>query len=395
MEKRAIVIAGGGTGGHVFPGLAVARELRRRDPSRPLVWIGSRSGLEARLVPPESLPLLALRLGGIAGRSAASTAAASAMAAAAVLRCLALFIARRPAAVLGVGGFASGPACLAAVLLRVPLVIHEQNAIAGGTNRFLARFADAVGVSFEQTAGAVRSRRVVVTGNPIRTEFFAGSEKDRKGQTLQSPVSPASSGSQRLSLLIFGGSRGAHSINEAMTSALPHLAGWRDRVSIVHQTGQADFDQVRNAYARAGFDSDVRPFLDDMPLRMRQADLVIGRAGASTIFELAASGKPAILVPFPHAAGGHQLDNARSLEASGAARVVEDSALTGERLAAEIRELLSDTDRLRLMGEAARPVARPDAAARIADLVESAISGSFEAETARAPEKTKAPERRG
>jgi len=367
-KRRTIVIAGGGTGGHVFPGIAVARELRRRDPGRPLGWIGARGGLEMRLVPAEGIPLVALRLGGMAGLGPLVRMASAVKAAAGTLACLVRFAARRPAAVLGVGGFASGPAGLAAALLRVPLVLHEQNARPGATNRALSRFARSVAVSFEGTRALLPSatrNRVVVTGNPVRAEFF-GAEDPRAAAPV--PSGPAG----RLRLLVFGGSRGARSINRAVADALPHLVRWRARLHIVHQTGEVDLAGAREAHTAAGFSSDVAPFLDDMADRMRRADLVLCRSGASTVFELAACGRPALVVPFPLAAGGHQMDNARLLVDAGAAVLLEDRELTGASLAAALENLLSDPARLKAMGAAARALARPDAAARIADLVETA-----------------------
>ena len=362
------MITGGGTGGHVFPGLAVARELLRRDPVRPIVWIGSRAGLESRLVPAEGIRLVSLSLGGLAGKGIVTRLRSAAQALAGVLRCMARFLRDRPAAVLGVGGFASGPACLAAVLLRVPLILHEQNSVPGGTNRFLARFARAIAVSFDETAAALEASRIIVTGNPVRAEFFApAAPVAQRAETAQPP---------RLKLLVVGGSRGARSINRAVAGALPGLARWKGRLSIVHQTGEADWEEARKAHAGAGLDSEVLPFLDDMPRRMREADLVLSRSGASAVFEIAAAGRPAILVPFPHAAGGHQAANARSLAAAGAALVIEDRELSGGRLAAALDALLPDSQRLRTMADAARRLSRPDAASRIADLVEEAGAGA-------------------
>ena len=385
-KRRTIVIAGGGTGGHVFPGIAVARELRRRDAARPLEWIGARAGLETRLVPAEGIPLTALNLGGMAGLGLAVRAASAMKAAGGTLACLRRFAARRPAAVLGVGGFASGPAGLAAALLRVPLVLHEQNARPGGTNRSLARFAKAVALSFEGTREWLPARvraKSVVTGNPVRAEFFSapatGTVPHAKSATGTVPHEETASRPQAappLELLVFGGSRGARSINRALGEALPLLSGWRGRLHVVHQTGEAELQAARAAHTAAGFDSEVVPFLDDMPERMRRADLVLARSGASTVFELAAVGRPSILVPFPQAAGGHQADNARLLAEAGAARIIEDHALTGRSLADALDALLADTAARTAMGAAARSLARPDAAARIADLVESAAGAA-------------------
>ncbi len=360
--KRPIVIAGGGTGGHVFPGIAVARELRRRDPARPLLWIGARAGIEARLVPAEQIPLTLLPLGGVAGKSLAVRAKSLVQAGSAFVRCTDLFRNEHPAAVLGVGGFASGPAGAAAVLARVPLLLHEQNSVPGGTNRLLARFARTIAVSFPDTAARLASQRVVVTGNPVRAEFFAGAGGHAPG-----------SGFGPLAVLVTGGSRGARSINRAVADALPRLAAaGTGAFHFTHQTGDADAASLAETHRAAGFASEVAAFLDDMPRRMQAADLVVCRSGASAVFEVAAAGRPSVLIPFPFASGDHQTANARSLADAGAALLIPDAELSGERLAATLLSLAADRAGLARMGAAAGALAQPTAASRIADLIEEA-----------------------
>jgi UDP-N-acetylglucosamine--N-acetylmuramyl-(pentapeptide) pyrophosphoryl-undecaprenol N-acetylglucosamine transferase len=270
-----------------------------------------------------------------------------------VARCVAHFLARRPAVVIGVGGYASGPAVLAAWLLRIPIMLMEQNHFPGATNRFLAPRADVVCVPSE-AARARLGGRGVVTGNPIRPEFSA--------------IGPAR-GEAEVSLLVFGGSRGARSINRAMAEALPHLASGGRGLTIVHQTGEAARDEVAAAYASfPSLPSTVLPFLDDMPRRLADADLVVSRAGATTLSELAAAGRPAILVPYPHAADDHQRLNAEAVRDAGGAVVLPDEGLTGEALATAIEALASDPARRLRMAAAVKTLARPDAAERIAEL---------------------------
>lgn len=355
-----IVFAGGGTGGHLFPALAVARELRERHAAAAIEFIGAARGLEVRLVPQSGFPLRTLPLSGLKRRSVPGRVAAGAAAAWAVARCALWFLSRRPALVIGVGGYASGPAVLAAWLLRVPTMLMEQNHFPGATNRWLAPRAAAVCVPSE-AAKARLSGIGIVTGNPVRKEFSA--------------IGPPPGGA-RLSLLVFGGSRGARSINRAIVEALPTLAGLTPPPCIVHQTGADEHDTVREAFAsHPGLDGDVRPFIDDMPARLAAADLVVCRAGATTLSELAAAGRPAILVPFPFAADDHQRANAEAVRDAGAAVVVEDRDLTGARCAGEIAALAADPARRARMAAAARTLAKPNATAAIADVADALLAG--------------------
>jgi UDP-N-acetylglucosamine--N-acetylmuramyl-(pentapeptide) pyrophosphoryl-undecaprenol N-acetylglucosamine transferase len=281
---------------------------------------------------------------------------AAAAAGTGVLRCAAWFAGKRPALVVGAGGYASGPAVVAAKLLRIRTMVLEQNHFPGATNRWLAPWVDAVCVPSEAARERL-SGRGIVTGNPVRPEFTR--------------IGPAPGGA-RLSLLVFGGSRGARSINRAMVDALPHLPGFR----IVHQTGADEAGTVERAYAeRATGSFEVRAFLDDMPERLAAADLAVCRAGATTLAELAAAGRPAVLIPYPHAADDHQRWNAEAGASAGAAVVLRDAELNGASLAEAILSLGSDPARLERMGEAARRLARPDAAGRIADVAEQLLAG--------------------
>jgi UDP-N-acetylglucosamine--N-acetylmuramyl-(pentapeptide) pyrophosphoryl-undecaprenol N-acetylglucosamine transferase len=353
-----IVFAGGGTGGHLFPALAVAGELRRRRPCAAIVFIGGTRGLETRLVPQAGFPLRTLRVTGLKGTNLRGRLLAGGAAALAVLRCVGWFLTRRPDLVVGAGGYASGPAVLAAWLLRVPTMLMEQNHFPGATNRWLAPRADAVCVPSEAAKSRLRGIGLV-TGNPVRPEFTA----------IGPPPNAA-----RMALLIFGGSRGARSINRAVIAALPQLAAMTPPPRIVHQTGPEEHAAVARAYtAYPALNADVRPFLDDMPQQLAAADLVVCRAGATTLAELAAAGRPAILVPFPFAADDHQRANAEAVRDAEAAVVVEDHDLDGARCAAEIAALAADRSRRLRMAESSRTLARPDAVAAIADVAEALL----------------------
>jgi UDP-N-acetylglucosamine--N-acetylmuramyl-(pentapeptide) pyrophosphoryl-undecaprenol N-acetylglucosamine transferase len=354
-----IVFAGGGTGGHLFPALAVAEELRRRHPEAEILFVGGRRGIETSVVPTAGFPLWTLSLSGIEGRSFPSKLAAACSAGLAVLRCAWWMARARPRLVIGSGGYASGPAVLAASWLRIPTLILEQNHFPGATNRFLAKRVDAVCLPSEEAR-----RRLggigIVTGNPVRGEF---------GRIGPPPGGPA------LSLLVFGGSRGARSINRAMVAALPALRALDPPPSIVHQTGAEDLPWVREGYR--GYPEgrfEILPFIEDMPARLAAADLVVCRAGATTLAELAAAGRPAILVPYPHAAADHQTRNAEAVERAGAAVVLPDRDLDGERLASLVADLAGDPQRRQRMAEAARSLGRPDAASAVADLADSLLA---------------------
>ncbi len=347
-----ILLAAGGTGGHVFPALAVARELERRWPAAQIEFVGTAHGPERRWVREAGYALRTLRVRGMQGRRLPAKLAALAGAWAATLRCWRWMRRERPSLVIGAGGYASAPAILAAKLLGVRTILLEQNHLPGATNRWLARYVDLVCVPSEQARARLRGR-AVITGNPVR-EAFA-----RIGEPEQAA---------RPTVLVVGGSRGARSINQAVCDALAVIARWETPPRFVHQTGVEDLEQVRERYAAYPGAYEIAAFFDDLATRYAAAHLVVSRAGATTIAELAAAGRASLLVPYPHAADDHQRVNAAFLAQAGAALVVEDRELTGARLAREIGALLADRERLRAMGQAARRVARPDAAARIATL---------------------------
>lgn len=354
------MVAGGGTGGHLFPALAVADALKRRRPEVEITFVGAHRGLEARLVPAAGYPLRTLRMSGLKGAGAAAKAVGTGTAALAVARCTAWMVRRRPNLVIGVGGYASGPAVLSAKLLGIRTMVMEQNHFPGATNRWLAPRVDAVCVP----STAARERlggRGIVTGNPVREAFT------RIGDPPGGP---------QLHLLVFGGSRGARSINRALAAALPELARLAEPPRIVHQTGPEDAaSAARSVDAYPAGSYEAQAFLDDMAARLAWADLVVCRAGATTLAELAAAGRPAVLVPFPFAADDHQRLNAEAVREAGAAVVLLDRELDGPTLAAAVSSLAADPDRRRRMARAARALARPDAAERIAEVAEALLHG--------------------
>jgi UDP-N-acetylglucosamine--N-acetylmuramyl-(pentapeptide) pyrophosphoryl-undecaprenol N-acetylglucosamine transferase len=354
MKLMRVVIAGGGTGGHLYPGVAVAREILRRDPQAQITFAGTERGIEARVVPREGFELDLLRSAGLKGKSAASLVRGLLLLPLSGLDASQIISRRSPDLVIGVGGYSSGPVVLAAALRGIPTLLLEQNAVPGLTNRLLARYVSAAAVTFDSTASYF-GRRAFVAGNPVRPEFLA--------ENLSPAVRPP--GPPRV--LIFGGSQGAHAINVAMVEAAPQLAALAGGMAITHQTGERDLELVSDGYSRAGLAARVEPFLFAMDREVSAADLVVCRAGATTLAELTAAGRPSLLVPLPTAADDHQRKNAVVLERAGAAEVIEQKRMTGALLAERITALVGDDTKLTAMALAARSLARPDAAMVIAD----------------------------
>ncbi|HET7220337.1 MAG TPA: undecaprenyldiphospho-muramoylpentapeptide beta-N-acetylglucosaminyltransferase [Vicinamibacterales bacterium] len=350
MKANRVVIAGGGTGGHLYPGIAVARELRRRRPDVIVTFAGTARGIESRVVPREGFELDMLRSAGLKGMSPLALVRGLSLLPLSAMDAWRIVSKRRPQLVIGVGGYSSGPVVLVAAMRSIPTLLLEQNAIPGFTNRRLAPFVSAAAVTYDTTVSFF-GRRGFVTGNPVRPEFF--------------DPTPAAGGPP--GILIFGGSQGAHAINMAMVEAAPRLAAHAGSLAITHQTGERDLARVRDGYRAAGLEARVEPFLFAMDREMKDASLVICRAGATTLAELTAAGRPAILVPLPTAADDHQRKNAEVLAAAGAAEVIDQSGMTGERLAERILALVADQERLRVMSEAAKSLAKPDAARAIVD----------------------------
>jgi UDP-N-acetylglucosamine--N-acetylmuramyl-(pentapeptide) pyrophosphoryl-undecaprenol N-acetylglucosamine transferase len=352
MPTKTILVAAGGTGGHLFPGIAVADELRARDPETRVIFVGTPKGLESRLVPRAGYELQLLPILPLNGVGALRMMKGLVALPWAMVKAVALVAGQRPRAVLGVGGYAGGPVVLAAAALGINTVVLEPNAKPGFTNRVLRPFVRKAACSYEEARREFGAKGVV-TGNPVRGGF---ARIPRKAHAVPH------------TLLVFGGSQGSRIINDAVVAALPHLPG-ADRLRIVHQTGVAMREEIAAAYAKAGRAADVVEFLDDMEKRFADADLVVSRSGATTCAELTAAGKAAVLIPFARAADDHQRGNAVALETAGASRMIEEKDLTGERLAATVANILGDPGRLQAMEDASRAVARPDAAARVADLL--------------------------
>jgi UDP-N-acetylglucosamine--N-acetylmuramyl-(pentapeptide) pyrophosphoryl-undecaprenol N-acetylglucosamine transferase len=349
-----LLVAGGGTGGHVFPAVAVAKEWLNRDEGREVVIVGTARGFEARLVPAAGLPFETLRVRGLKGIGGSRFVRNLAVLPLGLWDALGVLRRHRFAAALGVGGYASGPMMLAAILRGVPSVLFEPNVQPGFTNGVLGGLVRRVAVAHQETARRW-TKKAVVTGCPVRAEFFEATER-----SYQPP----------LRVLITGGSQGSRLINRAMTGALDHLAPRKSELSVVHQTGERDFEEVRRGYEQCGFAADVRPFFDDMPARFAQADLIVCRSGAITVAEIAAAGRAAIFIPFGAATDSHQLRNAQAMERAGAGRVMTESELSPERLAGEVLQFADEPQRLAEMGKHARALGRPRATAAIVDLLE-------------------------
>ncbi len=345
-----IIIAGGGTGGHVIPALAIAQQLKKQFGAE-VLFIGTARGIETRLVPQAGFRLELIKVGALNKVSLMTrlkTLIDLPLAIAASSRMLTEF---DPEVVIGVGGYASGPAMVAAIRRRLPTLAFEPNVVPGFANRMIARWVSAAAVHFEETCEYFPHCKV--TGVPVRGAFFSIPAKTAGAPTL----------------LVFGGSQGARAINEAMMESLPGLRAKIPGIHIVHQTGQRDYDRVLAAYQESGISGEVHKFIDDMPATFGRADLLVCRSGASTVGEITAAGKPAIFVPFPAAADDHQNVNARALERAGAAIVVEESNLGAAYLVETIAALIGDTARLRTMSLAAKSLAHPKAVEEIAEMV--------------------------
>lgn len=353
MTQRPILIMAGGTGGHVFPALAVARALQSH--GEDIVWLGTRQGIEARLVPEAGIDIEWIGVSGLRRKGGLALLAAPLQLSRALAQALGIVRRRRPSAVLGMGGFASGPGGLASWLLRKPLIIHEQNAAAGLTNRLLARLARVVLQAFP---GAFNPRiKAETVGNPVRPEIAAVAEPAERYATRTGP----------LRLLVLGGSQGALALNRTVPAALALLP--QDQQPLVrHQCGARTADIARDAYAGSGLDVELLPFIEDMAEAYAWADLVVCRSGALTVAELCAVGLPALFVPYPNAVDDHQTANARPMATAGAAEIIQESGLTAATLAASFRSWLSDRAELQRRAERARALAVPDSLARIASI---------------------------
>ncbi len=345
-----VIFAGGGTGGHLFPGLAVAREFERRDERTEILFVGTERGIEYRVVPKEGFRLETLSVKGIKGRGLRGVAEALYGVPASFLRSLAIIRRFQPDCIIGLGGYASGPLLLAGRITGARCAIMEQNLRPGFTNKILARMVQRVFTSYPQSAAFFPGARVLETGNPVRWRKLPEVEKRGK-----------------FSLLVFGGSAGARRINIAVLDALKELTDLRETLFVTHQTGQSDYAAVKAAYGGLPFEAEITPFIERMDEAYAVADLVLCRAGATTVAELTAFGKAAILVPYPFAIYDHQRENAEALAARGAAEMILDRDLNGPRLSGCLRAYASDRNAIERMAAAARALGRPEAAARIVE----------------------------
>jgi len=388
-----VIIAGGGTGGHVIPALAIAQQLKKQFAAE-VLFIGTARGIETRLVPQAGFPLDLIKVGALKNVSLMTRAKTMFDLPRALWTAGRMLNDFRPDVVIGVGGYASGPAMLAAIRRRIPTLAFEPNVVPGFANRLVARFVSAAAVHFEETCDYFRNAKV--TGVPVREAFFKIPPKivptrdslllgTTAGRTSATEPNATATSANVPTLLVFGGSQGAHAINQAMIASLPGLRAKIPALHIIHQTGQRDYETVLAAYRRPGMtgeapvspsviprgalSSEVHQFIDDMPATFARADLLVCRSGASTVGEITAAGKPAIFVPFPHAADDHQNVNARALERAGAAVVVEESNLEAAYLVDTIAAMLNDPVRLHSMSAAAKSLAHPKAVEEIAAMV--------------------------
>ncbi len=348
-----VLIAAGGTGGHIYPGIAVAKEIMQRDPDSEVLFVGTTRGLETKIVPENGFQLSLINSAGLKNVGMIGKLKGLAVLPRSFMEARTLLREFAPDVVVGAGGYVSGPVLLMASLMRIPTLVMDSNALPGFTNRRLAMFVDKAALTFEE-ALPFFGKKGVVTGNPVRREFFDVGEPESN---------------EKVRLLVFGGSQGARAINNGMLEALPDLDP--DTTDITHQTGDAEFERVRRAYDDAGWkDADVRRYITDMVSEFAKTDLIICRAGATTCAELAAAGKASIMIPLPTAADDHQRKNAEALQKAGAAKMILQKDLNGKTLATEIGKLISDPDAIRSMEKAAKSLARRDAAEATVNLIE-------------------------
>jgi len=349
-----MIIAGGGTGGHLFPGIAIAEEFLQRRPAHRILFVGTERGMEKKVLGALGLPLRTIPVEGIKGRGPAQTARALMKIPGSLVTSFRILREFRPDIVVGVGGYASGPTVLASRLMGIKTAIAEQNAFPGLTNRILGRVTDRIFLTFPASQQWFPKKRTLVTGNPIRAALLA--------QTREKGM-----GHPGFTILIFGGSQGAHAINRIVEEALDDLLHLQDRLYFIHQTGESDRKRIAEAYRKRGFTAEVSPFIMDMASAYRKADLLLCRAGATSIAEITAGGKASILVPFPFAVNDHQTRNADVLYQAGAAEVIAEKDLKGPLLAALIERLYRHPEAVRGMADAAAGLGKPNAARDIVD----------------------------
>jgi UDP-N-acetylglucosamine--N-acetylmuramyl-(pentapeptide) pyrophosphoryl-undecaprenol N-acetylglucosamine transferase len=359
-----IVIAGGGTGGHLFPGIAVAEEFKGNDREADVLFIGTERGLEARVIPGEGYPIRFLRAEGVLGRSLPRKLVASWRLLGSIMAARKILREVQPDIVIGTGGYVSVGPVVSARMMSIPTLVMEQNLVPGLANRTLGKLADAVAVTYHESLPFFPRAKSYLTGNPIRPRIMRGKRDEGVGLF--------SLDGEKVTVFVCGGSAGARSINNAMVGALNQLLDMKDAVQFLHQTGEKDFESVKRAYRKTQFRAMVVPFVYEMAEAYAVADVVVSRAGATTLAEVTALGKPAVLVPYPHAAG-HQEFNARKLLEAGGCRMVLDHELSGEILASHIRDLCSSEEKRAEMRIRSRALGRPDAGRKVMDLAISCM----------------------
>ncbi len=335
--KQKVVIAGGGTGGHLFPGIALARALKRNDMTIEITFVGTKQGIESKVLPGEGFKLKTIISSGLLGKRGLNRWVSWSKLPVGAVQSMCFLIRNRPNLVVGVGGYVSAPLVFSAWLLRIPILIHEQNAFPGMANKWLGKIADKVAVSYKESKQFFSKKKVEVTGNMIHEKLCQPREE------FPPPLK------QPFGVLILGGSQGAHSINMAMVEALDLLSDRKERLHITHQTGDADYENVKKQYAAKGFSANVMSFVTDMPVRYRLASLVICRSGATTLAEITAAGRVSFLIPFPYAANNHQEHNARIIETASAGEVILDKEISGERIAKSIKKAMDEPENLQRM----------------------------------------------
>ncbi len=360
---KTVLFAGGGTGGHLFPGIALAEEFQRLEPDINIVFAGTERGIEARVIPEMGYPLVFLKVQGLVGVRGVKRLKALANFPKAVIQALILLVRYRPVLIVGLGGYASAPVLLAAMVAGLPWVLQEQNAYPGLVNRMLAPFADAVFIAFSKARESLKSRKIYNFGNPLRLRLQE--QETTVAAELSENQRVTDSSESDFNILIVGGSQGARVLNRRVPEALAILVSRYPDLKVVHQSGNADLETVKKAYAEINCQAEVTPFIDNIGVCYRAADLVICRAGALTLAELAELGKAAILVPFPFAAHDHQVFNARAFVEKGAAVMQIESELTAAGLSDEIENLITQPERREKMAQAAAELARPEARTEI------------------------------
>lgn len=358
-----ILIAGGGTGGHLYPGVALAEEITTRKAGNEVMFVGTKRGIEARVIPELGYPIEFIDVSGLKGTGIVRRVRALAQVPVALYQSMRIIRRFKPDAAVGVGGYASGPAIMAAWMLGLPTAVLEQNTVPGITNRILSRMVNAVYVMFDDSGRYFPRKKVHALGNPIRRQLL--------DNFLRSRIEP----SPKFNVLVLGGSQGAHALNLRMVEAAGHLSEIEDEIQIVHQTGKNDVELVERGYAEIGFDAMVTPFIDDVSEAYRKADLVVCRAGATTLAEVMVAKKASILVPYPYAADNHQELNAQSMVDAGAAIMLVERELDGRRLAETVLDLFRDRERLSSMEQAASRAGRPEAAREIVDALVDVMEG--------------------